>query len=162
MTAASVIVAVPEPETRYLGLYAQIIAGFTDRRRVRVVRHGGRTGQPSAATGRAPRIGRLSALVPAPVRYAVVAAGVALLLVLDLAGRTPRMNRQTPQRLSTMPPAVRGFLWGWTSGCSSPPSRGPDRVFSVLQARSFRERARYASVALLAVVTTLSAVQALP
>jgi hypothetical protein len=50
--------------------------------------------------------------VPAGPRYLGLGACVAVLLVLDLLGRTPRVNRQTPQRLRTLPPGVRGFLWG--------------------------------------------------
>src|SRR5436853_6674 len=37
--------------------------------------------------------------VPAGPRYLGLGACVAILLVLDLLGRTPRVNRQTPQRL---------------------------------------------------------------
>src|SRR5439155_5294547 len=50
--------------------------------------------------------------VPAGPRYLGLGVCVAVLLVLDLLGRTPRVNRQTPQRLRTLPPGMRGFLWG--------------------------------------------------
>src|SRR6266545_2993148 len=45
-------------------------------------------------------------------RSLVLASCVGTLLVLDVLGRTPRLNRQTSQRLRTLPPSARGFLWG--------------------------------------------------
>lgn len=50
--------------------------------------------------------------LPSETRYLVVAPCLVVLLVLDLLGRTPRVDRQTFQRLSHLPPAVRGFVWG--------------------------------------------------
>ncbi len=54
----------------------------------------------------------VSAALPSGLRYLVLASCVGTLLVLDVLGRTPRLNRQTSQRLRTLPPSARGFLWG--------------------------------------------------
>src|SRR5690348_15479587 len=58
----------------------------------------------------------VAAVLPVGPRYLVLAVCVAVLLVLDALGRTPRWNRQTPQRLRVLPPGLRGFLWGLDIG----------------------------------------------
>jgi hypothetical protein len=54
--------------------------------------------------------------VPTGVRGALLAACVGVLLVLDVFGRTPHTNRQTPQRMRLASPSARGFIWGLDIG----------------------------------------------
>ncbi|WP_163509069.1 hypothetical protein [Fodinicola acaciae] len=56
------------------------------------------------------------ALISPRLGYGIVAVAVGTLLVLDIFGRTPHLDRQTPQRLAVLPAPVRGLLWGLDIG----------------------------------------------
>jgi hypothetical protein len=63
-------------------------------------------------------IGRLAGQVlPLPVRVALLVALAVGFGLADLAGRTPHVWRQVPQRLvRTLPPGVLGLTWGFDLG----------------------------------------------
>jgi len=62
-------------------------------------------------------LGRLAGTLPAPVRWAVLAAACVALAGADLAGRTPHPWRQVPQSLvRTLPPGTLGLTWGFDLG----------------------------------------------